>query len=65
MIKHAKILFDELYVFDENPNQDENLERKELLELVYKEKDFLKVIFKYYSRLYKRAIQNSMRVFRS
>ncbi|EAI0007748.1 TPA: nicotinate phosphoribosyltransferase [Campylobacter jejuni] len=37
-----KILFDELYVFDENPNQDENLERKELLELVYKEKRLLK-----------------------
>ncbi|RZD25456.1 nicotinate phosphoribosyltransferase, partial [Campylobacter jejuni] len=37
-----KILFDELYVFDENPNQDENLERKELLKLVYKEKRLLK-----------------------
>ncbi|XGQ69952.1 nicotinate phosphoribosyltransferase [Campylobacter hepaticus] len=36
--KTKKILFDELYVFDEKPNFNENLEYKELLKLVYKEK---------------------------
>lgn len=40
--KTKKILFDELYIFDEKAIDDQKLERKELLELVYKEKRLLK-----------------------